>query len=286
MPNSRNRLGKGLDALIPVTDRPPQEVVQPIDIDTISANPFQPRQIMDEAGLDDLALSIKQHGLTQPIVVRPISGGYELVVGERRLQASKRNGATTIAAIVKPLSDKESCEIALIENMDRENLSVIEVAQSFKRLIDEFGYTQKTLGNLFSRSRSSVANILRLLKLPDTVQSMILHNQLSEGHARTLIHYCDDPQECIRLANNIVDQQLTVRDAEATAKPRASRPSSKRKPPLFDQYTHALSEKLKTPVRISHKKNSLTLTVKYDRFKDYIAFLDHLCAMDMPSNES
>ena len=166
-----SRLGKGLDALIPSVIPNTELSIQQLPINEISPNPFQPRQLFNEEALKELSNSIKQHGLTQPVVVRKVNNGYELVVGERRLEACKLIHRETIPAIIKELTDKESCELALVENIDRENLSVIEIAKSLDRLIKEFAYTQETLSTLFSRSRSSIANILRLLKLPNQVQN-------------------------------------------------------------------------------------------------------------------
>jgi ParB family transcriptional regulator, chromosome partitioning protein len=283
---TNRRLGKGLDALIPInvqdsqiTDASPK--IHEIRIDHISPNPFQPRKNFNPDTLKDLASSIKTHGLAQPIMVREINDGYELVVGERRLEACKINRFDTISAIIKPLSDKQSCEIALVENIDRENLNVIEVAQSLKRLMDDFDYTQETLSQLFTRSRSSIANILRLLKLPESIQQLVITEKLSEGHARTLIEFAQNPEQCDALADQIIEKKLSVRQSEALVKS-LKKPDSL--PPkqlqLFDNYIERLSQKLSTDVEINHKKNKLTLSVSYDRFKDYIDFLDLLCNLD------
>ncbi|MGA0241731.1 MAG: ParB/RepB/Spo0J family partition protein [Candidatus Marinamargulisbacteria bacterium] len=286
MPKQINRLGKGLDALIPNIIPNAPVAIETIDINAIQPNPFQPRQHFDESALNELAHSIKAHGLTQPIVVRRVANYYELVVGERRLKACQKNKQTTILAIVKNISDQQSCELALVENIDRENLSIIEVAQSLQQLIDSFGYTQDTLAQLFSRSRSSIANILRLLKLPADVQTMVLLKQLSEGHARTLIQLSDTPDQCLAMAHNIIENNISVRDAEKHAAKTKKKTSKKPKLNLFDNYTEKLSTQLNTNVKINHRKNQLTIQVEYDRFKDYIAFLDQLCTIEMPPSES
>jgi len=282
----QNRLGKGLDALIPNVIPKTQFAIEQIPIDLIKPNPFQPRQFFDESTLNELAQSIKNHGLNQPVLVRKINNYFELIVGERRLEACKINHFLTIPAIVKNISDKESCEIALVENIDRENLSVIEVAQSLKRLIDEFNYTQETLAKLFSRSRSSIANILRLLKLPSMVQDMVLNGSLSEGHARALIEFSSDEEKCVFIANEVIDKNLSVRQTERLAKSHKKQPEKPKQLHLFDNYIETLSEKLHTDVKIKHRKNELTISVSYDRFKDYISFLDQLCMIEMNSNES
>ncbi|MEC8677444.1 MAG: ParB/RepB/Spo0J family partition protein [Candidatus Margulisiibacteriota bacterium] len=286
MSTQQNRLGKGLDALIPNVIPKTQFAIEQIPIDLIKPNPFQPRQYFDESTLNELAQSIKNHGLNQPVLVRKINNYFELIVGERRLEACKINHFLTIPAIVKNISDKESCEIALVENIDRENLSVIEVAQSLKRLIDEFNYTQETLAKLFSRSRSSIANILRLLKLPSMVQDMVLNGSLSEGHARALIEFSSDEEKCIFIANEVIDKNLSVRQTERLAKSHKKQSEKPKQLHLFDNYIETLSEKLNTDVKIKHRKNELTISVSYDRFKDYISFLDQLCMIEMNSNES
>jgi len=282
-----NRLGKGLDALIPSVIPKTQLSIEQLPINDITPNPFQPRQVFNPDSLKELAHSIKQHGLTQPIIVRKIATGYELIVGERRLEACKLNFQETIPAIVKDISDQQSCEIALVENIDRENLNIIEIAQSLKRLIDEFDYTQDTLSTLFSRSRSSIANILRLLKLPGSIQAYISQGNLTEGHARTLIDFSHDEPLCLQLADEIITKKLNVRQSEKLTKSlkKPTRPQIKQLH-LFDNYVEKLSEKLNTDVQIKHRKNQLTISVSYNRFKDYIAFLDQLCTIEMLPFES
>ena len=281
----QNRLGKGLDALIPNVIPKTQLTIEQIPVDQIKPNPFQPRKNFEEGPLNELAQSIKQHGLTQPILVRKKEHFYELVAGERRLEACKRNNFVTIPAIIKEITDQESCEIALVENIDRENLSVIEIALSLKQLMDDFEYTQETLSTLFSRSRSSIANILRLLKLPNEIQDMVLHGQLSEGHARCLIEFSGDYNKCIGLANTFIEKSLSVRQAEKLAKSYKEKREKPKQLHLFDNYIEILSEKLNTDVQIKHRKNQLMISVSYDRFKDYIAFLDHLCTIEMSPSE-
>ena len=281
-----SRLGKGLDALIPSVIPKTQLSIEQLPINNIVPNPYQPRQIFNDESLNELANSIKQHGLTQPIVVREVGSGYELVVGERRLQACKLNKLETIPAIIKDLTDKESCELALVENIDRENLSVIEIAESLQRLIKEFNYTQETLSNLFSRSRSSIANILRLLKLPKQIKTYILDGILSEGHARTLIDFSNDETLCINLANEIIDRKLTVRQAERLTKSYRKKPrQSTKQLQLFDNYIETLSSNLNTNVEINHRKNKLTISLSYKRFKEYIHFLEKLCTIEISPNE-
>jgi ParB family chromosome partitioning protein len=258
-----------------------------IPIEQIIPNPYQPRQVFNPDDLEELAHSIKEHGLAQPIIVRKVEGTYELVVGERRLQACKLNNLETIPAIVKDISNQQSCEIALVENIDRENLNVIEIALAFKRLIDEFNYTQESISHAFGRSRSSIANILRLLKLPGSIQGMVKKGELSEGHARTLIDFNNDEALSLQLANEIINRNLNVRESERFIKTfrKPSKPQQKQLQ-LFDNYVETLSKKLKTNVGIKHRRNQLSITVEYDRFKDYISFLDQLCTIEMNASES
>ena len=287
MSTQTNRLGKGLDALIPSVIPNTQLNIEQLPINQISPNPYQPRKEFNQISLNELAHSIKQHGLAQPVIVRKNDNRYELIVGERRLEACKLNNFETIPAIIKDISDKQSCEIALVENIDRENLNVIEIAQSLNQLINDFNYTQETLSSLFSRSRSSIANILRLLKLPESIQNYIIQGQLSEGHARTLIDFSNDEALCLQLANEIISKKLSVRQAEQLVKSlkKKDRPQTKQLH-LFDNYIEKLSEKLNTDVQIKHRKNQLTISVSYGRFKDYIDFLDQLCTIEISPFES
>ena len=287
MSTQTNRLGKGLDALIPSVIPNTQLNIEQLPISQITPNPFQPRKEFNETSLKELAHSIKQHGLAQPVIVRKVNSAYELIVGERRLEACKLNHFETIPAIIKNITDQQSCEIALVENIDRENLNIIEIAQSLNRLINDFSYTQETLSSLFSRSRSSIANILRLLKLPTSIHDYIIQGQLSEGHARTLIVFSNDEALCLQLANEIISKKLNVRQAEKLIKSLKTKkkPQSKQLQ-LFDNYIETLSEKLNTDVQIKHRKNQLTISVSYGRFKDYIDFLDQLCTLEISPFES
>lgn len=281
-----SRLGKGLDALIPSVIPKTDLSIQQLPINDIAPNPYQPRQIFNDESLQELANSIKVHGLTQPVVVREAKKGYELIVGERRLEACKLIHMETIPAIIKDLNDKETCEIALVENIDRENLSVIEIAESLNRLMKEFNYTQESLSNLFSRSRSSIANILRLLKLPEQVKSYVLDGQIAEGHARTLVDFSHDELLCNNLALEIIDKKFTVRQAERLVKSYKKKPRQATKQlQLFDNYVETLSQNLNTNVEINHRKNKLTISLSYKRFKEYIHFLEKLCTLEISPNE-
>jgi ParB family chromosome partitioning protein len=228
IPANRNRLGRGLASLI--GDNPQQNAPnggaatqktlpahgeqRMIPVDRITPSPFNPRKTFDAAELDELANSIREKGLVQPIVLRPLgtSGShYEIVAGERRWRAAQRASLHVVPAIVRALTDQEALELAIIENVQRADLNVIEEAAGYRELIDRFGYTQDELGQIIGKSRSHLANTLRLLKLPDTVQYLVRDGKLTAGHARALVGRDDAEQ----LAEEIVKKGMSVREVEA-----------------------------------------------------------------------
>ncbi|MEX0345678.1 MAG: ParB/RepB/Spo0J family partition protein [Rhizobiaceae bacterium] len=216
---AKKRLGRGLAALIGEMDRPDTVEQAPGDnqlaIEAISANPNNPRRNFTEQDLADLSQSIREHGVVQPVVVRPISGSdrYELIAGERRWKAAKRAGLREVPAIVRDVDDKTALELAIIENVQRADLNPVEEARGYQQLVDEHTYTQADLAQVIGKSRSHVANTLRLLALPQPVLDMLTDGSITAGHARTLITV-DDP---VSLAKRIVDQGLSVRQVEALA---------------------------------------------------------------------
>ncbi len=219
MNNPKKRLGRGLAALIgddfadpeAATERE-QEGLATVAVADLLPSPFNPRQNFDEAELSELAQSIREKGLLQPILARPAEqpGRYEIVAGERRWRAAQMAGVHEVPVIVRELSEREALEVALIENVQRADLNALEEAQGYRRLIDQFGYTQQQLAEIIGKSRSHVANTLRLLNLPDEVLAMIRDGELSAGHARTLVA-TDDPAG---LAKKIAKLGLSVREAE------------------------------------------------------------------------
>lgn len=220
----RRGLGRGLSALLgevaseqplaPGAARPAG--IQMLPVAAIAPNPDQPRRHFDEEALADLASSLAQRGLLQPIVVRPhpSSDGYQIIAGERRWRAAQRARIHEVPAIVRELSDSETLELAIVENVQRQDLNAIEEAEAYQRLVNDFGHTQDALGKLVGKSRSHVANLLRLLDLPQGVRSMLVDGRLSMGHARALITSPDAEA----LAEQVVNQDLSVRDTEALAK--------------------------------------------------------------------
>jgi ParB family transcriptional regulator, chromosome partitioning protein len=210
-------LGRGLEALIPEVER--TETPSPeIDIDRITTNPEQPRLHMDEQRLEELAVSIRENGVLQPILVRPHGEGFQLVAGERRLAAAQRAGLLKIPATIRAIPDNRLLELALIENIQREQLNPIEEAQAFQRLAGELTMTQEELAARLGKERSTVANALRLLKLPKAVKELVASGQLSPGHARALLAADLPPAEISQAAALMVKQGWSVRDAERWAR--------------------------------------------------------------------
>ncbi len=209
-----SKLGRGLDAVFGRSFVGGGRSIIEIPIDKIKANEYQPRKMFDEAALHKLINSINKNGLAQPIIVRPLADGYyELIAGERRLRACRMAGYKAVPSIVKDVSNLESLQLALVENLDREDLNPIEEAEGYQRLIAEFKYTHSMIAELFGKSRSAVTNILRLIGLPDSVKRAIQHNLISEGHARALLGLDDKAQMDVMLAE-IIDAKLSVREVE------------------------------------------------------------------------
>lgn len=214
----KNALGRGLGALIDGVEKEVLEKIVAanldISVDSIDANPFQPRTSFDKQALDDLANSISKLGIVQPLTVREIGDGrYQLIAGERRLRAARLAGLTHVPAYIRTADDQAMLELALVENIQREDLDAVEVAISFQRLIDECKLTQEQLSDRVGKQRSTVANYLRLLKLPAEIQLGIRNKQLMMGHARTLVNI-EDPKTQINIYYNIIDGELSVRQAE------------------------------------------------------------------------
>ncbi|MRG54734.1 ParB/RepB/Spo0J family partition protein [Phyllobacterium sp. SYP-B3895] len=284
---SKKRLGRGLAALIGEMDRVPEESashpVAPQDrnipIEFITRNPRNPRRLFTEGDLEDLTQSIRKHGIVQPVVVRPVSGSpdhYELIAGERRWRAAQRAGVASIPVIIREVNDRVALELAIIENVQRADLNPIEEGMGYQQLIDDHEYTQADLAQVIGKSRSHVANTLRLLKLPEPVRDMITNGALSAGHARTLIT-AENPGA---LADKIVRDGLSVRQAEAlaqsggespTPKPRAERDSEK------DADTRALEKLLSDVtgmrVTVNHQNKGGDVRIHYTTLEQ----LDEVC---------
>ena len=229
---SRKGLGRGLAAILTApdaVDARPDERVESLDVAEIHFNPYQPRSHIDAKALASLAQSIATQGVIQPIVVRPRdTGGYWLVAGERRLRATRGAGIGRIPAVVRTLSDRESLAVALVENLQREDLNAIDEARSLARLIDEFGLTHQEAADALGHSRATISNTLRLLKLDSSVQRLVVEQRLEMGHARTLLAL--EPQEQRRVAEQVLEDNITVRETERVVRrmtnPRPARVSS------------------------------------------------------------
>jgi len=209
----RAALGKGLGALLPEMGKGERGDLTLCDIQEIRPSPWQPRRILSEDGITELAQSIREKGILQPLVVRKKGDGYELIVGERRWRAAQRAGLKQVPILLKEATDQEVIELALIENLQREDLNPLEEAQAYQRLIAEFAYTQEALAQRIGKDRSSVANTIRLLKLPDEVQDAVERNAITMGHARALLAF-DNEKEQISFCRKIIKQGLSVRETE------------------------------------------------------------------------
>ncbi|HEY3375530.1 MAG TPA: ParB/RepB/Spo0J family partition protein [Candidatus Aquicultor sp.] len=220
-------LGRGLESLIPtitheasaplLLDDEQAGRLQDIPITKIVPNPNQPRKTFDEESFDELLSSVKEHGLIQPVVVRPVGTLYELIVGERRWRAAKAAGLETVPALIRETSDIEAIELAIIENVQRQDLNALEEAAAYYHLVEDFDFTQEEIAQRVGKKRSTVANMIRLLRLPDAVKQMIVEGTLQAGHARTVLSLSTEELQ-IKLAERVVAGGLTVRQTEALAK--------------------------------------------------------------------
>jgi ParB family chromosome partitioning protein len=210
-------LGKGLEALIPKAEQKEKGLIIEMDVESLIPNLFQPRKNFDREKMEELKGSIKKHGMIQPIVVRKLANGYEIVAGERRLKAAKEIGLKKIPAIVKNINNEKSLEIALVENIQREDLNPVEQANAFKRLVDEFNLTQQELAEATGKSRALVANTIRLLKLNSEIQKNISEGKISFGHAKLLLSI-EDEEVQKAVCDRIIVNDLSVRDTERLIK--------------------------------------------------------------------
>ena len=275
MEQKKKALGRGLEQLFDsevldfnsfesnILESADESDIKEIPLSEIRSNPYQPRKTFNEESLQELAESIKNYGVFQPIIVKKSIKGYDLIAGERRVRASKMAGLEKIPAIIKDFSDELMREIALLENLQRENLTAIELAWAYKGIIDSLHITQDELANRLGKSRSSITNILGLLNLPTSVQNMILEGKLSMGHARELSKL-DDSEKVKEYAKRIVNENLSVRDIETLSK----NSDIKRKNPINkvvnnSQYYYIereLSEYLGTKVKVSDKKLEISFS--------------------------
>ena len=282
----RQALGRGLSSLIPKTEA--GAGVETVDIDLIVPNPHQPRTKFDQAALAELAESIREHGVLQPVVVTRVRSDlgpatYQLIAGERRLQAARMAGLERMPVVVKEAEDRQLLEIALVENLQRADLNPIEEAVAFNRLADEFGMTQEEIARRLGRSRTAVANTMRLLALDDDIRTSVASGQISEGHARALLGIEDRAQR-LDAWRQIVAGNLTVRAAEdiAQALRATSKSSAKRAKPRHaaDPHTRAIEDDLRralgAPVSMSRTRNGGRITIRFHNDDELQGILDHI----------
>ena len=267
MTDKRPALGRGLAALIPDSAVPAAgERALEVDSDLLRPNKFQPRTHVDDAKIDELARSIRSNGIIQPIVVRKIEGGFEIVAGERRWRASQRAGLLKVPVVVRDIPEDRLLAAALIENIQREDLNPIEEAQAYRRLSDEYQLTQEQIADAVGKDRSSIANFLRLLRLPQEVRANVGSDALSMGHARALLGLPDEASQ-LRVAREIVSKGLSVRDTEALVK-KATHPAVSTEPAQKDVHTRAAEEKLRfvlgTRVRIERKRKGGRIEIDFE----------------------
>ncbi|MCR5035942.1 MAG: ParB/RepB/Spo0J family partition protein [Bacteroidales bacterium] len=286
-PNKKKGLGRGLDAILqsPETDITSIDIsgnyvagaIAQIEIDKIETNPFQPRTDFDENALNELAESIKNQGVIQPVTVRKMGyDKYQLISGERRLRASKMAGLKTIPVFIRVANDEQMLEMALIENIHRENLNAIEVAISYQRLLEECQLTQDQLSEKVGKDRSTVSNFLRLLKLPTEIQIAIRDGYITMGHARALVNISDKTQQLVIL-KRIIDEDLSVRQVETLTREKQPKKQANVVPETYKVQANALSKALKMNVKVSRdSKGKGSLTIKFKNDEEFERLLDFI----------
>ena len=267
MAKKQSGLGKGLSALMMENAVDDMVSTNTLSINEIIPNKDQPRKTFDEGALQELADSIIQHGALQPLLVRPLpTGGYQLVAGERRWRASRIAGLKEVPVVIKELSDVETMEIAIIENLQREDLNPIEEAEGLQALIDRCGFTQEDVAVSVGKSRPAIANALRLLKLPPEVRDMTRNGDISAGHARALLAFDNDAM-IYEISQNIVKNNLTVRDVERLSKTKENvnkvRSSARRRDSFYDEVELSLTEVLGRKVKVYNGRGKGTLEIEF-----------------------
>jgi ParB family chromosome partitioning protein len=264
-------LGKGLDTIFAENETEDSNSSVMLKISEIEPNRSQPRKDFDENSLSDLAQSISQHGLLQPLLVRPLPiGGYQIVAGERRYRACRMAGLTEVPVTIRELSDTETMELALIENLQREDLSPIEEAIGYKALIDEHGFSQEEVATSVGKSRPAIANSLRILKLPDSVLEYVKQDKISAGHARALL-MLDNEEDMLELAELIYKKDLSVRQAEKLAKKKpevVEDTQPERKPSFYSMVELALNESLGRKIKVNKNKGKQGGVLQIEFYSD------------------
>jgi ParB family chromosome partitioning protein len=292
--DKRKALGRGLDSLLP--GRPtitpiampavqPAASTQEIPIDSIDPNPYQTRRRINETALEELAESIRASGVVQPVVLRPaLNGRYQLVAGERRWHASRRAGKTTIPAVVRQISNEQAMEITIIENLQREDLNPVEQARAFERLSREFGMTQEQIAARTGKDRASIANFIRLLKLPEEVQNALESGVLSFGHGKVLLALAGFPEHMERAAREIIEKQLSVRQTEDLVarllNPQVAEQKQEKSvvptDPNVREAQRSLESSLGVKVEIQDRKGKGKIILKYGSLEDFDRIVEAL----------
>lgn len=292
--DKRKALGRGLDSLLP--SRPAVTPIstptaqagasaQEIAVDKIDPNPYQTRRRINETALEELTESIRASGVVQPVVLRPVANGrYQLVAGERRWNASKRAGKTTIPAVIRQISNEQAMEITIIENLQREDLNPMEQARAFERLSREFSLTQEQIASRTGKDRASIANFIRLLKLPEDVQNALEAGALSFGHGKVLLTLAGFPEHMDRAAREIIEKQLSVRQTEElvgkllnpqTAEQKVEKPTVQIDPNVREAQ-RSLESSLGVKVEIHDRKGKGKIILKYGSLEDFDRIVEAL----------
>ncbi len=282
--NHKKVLGRGLGALIPQRPEAPEVLhatpgLAEIPISQIQPNPYQPRKTFNEASIEELARSVREHGIVQPLVVTRAGDKYKLIAGERRFRAAQKAGLTTVPALIKEMMQEgDALQIALIENIQREDLNPIEEALAYHQLHDDFQLTQEEISKRVGKERSTVANFLRLLKLPDPVKKLLASGQLSMGHARALLAI-ESPKKQEQLADRVVRKNLNVRQTEMLAS-ESSPKTTEKKEKEKDVFTRDAEEKLqrtlRTKVEIDRRRRGGVIHIRYGSEDELIRVVDEL----------
>ncbi len=281
--NHKKVLGRGLGALIPQRPEAPEVRSTPglaeIPISQIQPNPYQPRKTFNEASIEELARSVREHGIVQPLVVTRAGDKYKLIAGERRFRAAQKAGLTTVPALIKEMMQEgDALQIALIENIQREDLNPIEEALAYHQLHDDFQLTQEEISKRVGKERSTVANFLRLLKLPDPVKKLLASGQLSMGHARALLAI-ESPKKQEQLADRVVRKNLNVRQTEMLASessPKTTEKKEKEKDVFTRDAEDKLQRTLRTKVEIDRRRRGGVIHIRYGSEDELIRVVDEL----------
>lgn len=265
-------LGKGLNAIFLENNSDNKDETVTVDINEIEPNKDQPRREFSEEGLKELSESIMHYGVLQPILVKPnYNGGYQIVAGERRYRAARMAGFKEIPVVIRELNDSEVMEIALIENLQREDLTDLEEAQGYKSLIERFNYSQEKVSEIVCKSRSAVTNSLRLLSLPDEIKELLNSNKITAGHARALLSV-EDKERMLEIADMVVKKGLSVRETEKLCKKSASKKNDKKqseeKPAFYREVEMALSEYLGKKVSVTKGKDNKSGTLSIEFYSE------------------